>query len=124
MARILIVDDAAIIRRSLQHIIEKAGHEAVGMTGDGAEAIKLYKELKPDVVTMDVWLGEADGIQILESIKKEDPGAKVIMITSSGWEEKKEKSRQLGAAGYIGKPFDAKNIRDEIERVMGRKESE
>jgi len=118
MARILIVDDAAIIRRSLQHIVEKAGHKAVGMTGDGQEAIKLYKELKPDLVTMDVWLGEDDGIRILESIRKYDPDAKVIMVTSTGWEEKKEEARKLGAVGYIGKPFDAKSIADEIKRVM------
>ena len=118
MARILIVDDAAIIRRSLQHIVEKAGHKAVGMTGDGQEAIKLYKELKPDLVTMDVWLGEDDGIRILESIRKYDPDAKVIMVTSTGWEEKKEEAKRLGAVGYIGKPFDTKSIVDEIERVM------
>ncbi|MBI2471279.1 MAG: response regulator [Planctomycetes bacterium] len=124
MARILIVDDAAIIRRSLQHIVEKAGHEVVGMTGDGQEAVKLHKELKPDLTTMDVWLGEDDGIEILGAIRKYDSDAKVIMVTSTGWEEKKEEAKRLGAVGYIGKPFDAKNIRDEIERVMGRKESE
>lgn len=120
MARILIVDDAAIIRRLLQSIVEKAGHEVVGMAGEGPEAIKLYKELKPDLVTMDVWLGEEDGIHVLGAIMKEDPGAKVIMVTSTGWEEKKEGSRKLGAAGYIEKPFDAKNIIEEIDKILGR----
>lgn len=118
MARILIVDDAAVIRRSLQHIVEKAGHEVVGMAGDGQNAVKLYKELKPDLVTMDVWLGEEDGIQVLKAIKKENPDARVIMITSTGWEEKKEDAKKLGAAGYIEKPFDAKIIADNIEKVI------
>ncbi|MBM4054238.1 MAG: response regulator [Planctomycetes bacterium] len=120
MARILIVDDAAIIRRSLQHIVEKAGHEVVGMTGDGQEALKLYKELKPDLTTLDVWLGEEDGIQILGSIRKEDPDARVIMVTSAGWEEKKEEAKKLGAAGYIEKPFNSKVITDKIANIVGR----
>lgn len=121
MARILIVDDAAVIRRSLQHIVEKAGHEVVGMAGDGQNAVKLYKELKPDLVTMDVWLGEEDGIQVLKAIKKENPDARVIMITSTGWEEKKEDAKKLGAAGYIEKPFDAKIIADNIEKVIAER---
>ncbi len=123
MARILIVDDAAIIRRSLQHIVEKAGHEVVGMTGDGQEAVKLYKELKPDLTTMDVWLGEEDGIKILESIRREDPDARVIMVSSSGWEEKKEEAKRLGADGFIEKPFDAKIITDKIEKIAGKNEN-
>lgn len=121
MARILIVDDAAVIRRSLQHIVEKAGHEVVGMAGDGQNAVKLYKELKPDLVTMDVWLGEEDGIQVLKAIKKENPDARVIMITSTGWEEKKEDAKKLGVAGYIEKPFDAKIIADNIEKVIAER---
>ncbi len=119
MAKVLIIDDAAIMRRSLQHCIEKAGHEVVCTTGDGREAVKLYREHKPDLVTLDVMMEGMDGIQVLASIKGEYPDARVIMVTALGWEAKKEEARKLGAAGYIGKPFNAKDIRDEIERVLG-----
>jgi len=118
MARILIVDDAAIMRRTLQHICEKAGHEVVGMTGDGNEAIMLYKVHKPDLVTMDIMMGESNGITALSVIKKEDPGAKVIMVTAYESEEKKKEVQKLGSVGYLKKPFDAKEVKNEIERVI------
>lgn len=124
MARILIVDDSIIMRRMLQHIVEKACHEVVGLTGNGDEAVKLCKELRPDLVTMDVMLGESDGIQVLSDIMKEFPEAKVIMITALGWENKRAEALNLGAAGYIRKPFDALEIRKEIERVMGKSQIE
>lgn len=124
MAKILIVDDSALMRRTLQHIVEQACHEVVGLTGDGNEAVKLYKELKPDLVTMDILMGESDGIQTLAAIKKEDPGANIIMITALGWENKKEDALRLGAKGYIKKPFDAQEIRKEIERVVGKSQIE
>lgn len=124
MARILIVDDSAIMRRMLQQIAEKACHEVVGLTGNGDEAVKLCKELRPDLVTMDVMLGESDGMQVLSAIMKEYPETKVIMITALGWEKKKEEALNLGAVGYIRKPFDAQEIRKEIERVTGKSQIE
>ncbi len=124
MAKILIVDDSAIMRRTLHHIMEKAYHEVVGLTGNGDEAVKLYKELKPDLVTMDIMLDESDGMQALSAIMNENPEAKVIVITALGWEEKKDAAQKLGAAGYIRKPFDAQEIRQEIERVMGKSQIE
>lgn len=66
MANILIVDDAAFMRSSLQNIVEKAGHKVVGLAGDGSEAIRLYKTLRPDIVTMDIVMrGMSDGLQAL-----------------------------------------------------------
>lgn len=120
MAKILIVDDAAIMRRALQYFVEKAGHDVACMAGDGREAVKFYREHKPDLVTLDVMMEGMDGIQVLAEIKKEDPDAKVIMVTALGWEKKKEEARKLGAAGYIGKPFNAEDIRNEIEKVLGK----
>lgn len=124
MATILIVDDASIIRRALQHIVEKAGHQVVGCASNVDEAVKLYYELKPELVTMDIMLGESNGMQALSHIIDRNPEAKVIMITALGWEENKEKAQKLGAAGYIRKPFDAQEIRKEIERVMGKSQIE
>ncbi len=120
MARILIVDDAAIMRRTLQHIFEKAGHEVVGLTGNGDEAIMLYKVHKPDIVTMDIMMGESNGFNALSGIKKEDSGAKVIMVTAYESEEKKKEAQKHGSIGYLKKPFDAKEVINEIERVTGQ----
>ena len=118
MARILIVDDASFMRGSLKYILENAGHEIVGMAPDGRKALEQYKNLKPDVVTMDILMKGMEGLQALELIKKENPEGKVIMVTALGQEEKQEEARRLGASGYIRKPFKQVEIVDEVKRVL------
>ena len=118
MATILVVDDASFMRGSLKFIVENAGHEVLGMAKDGKEALALYRELRPDVVTLDILMSGTDGLTALEAIVTEDPGAKVIMVTALGQEEKQEEARRLGACGYIRKPFKQTEIVDEIERVV------
>lgn len=122
MARILIVDDTNIMKHFLQSIVEKAGHEVVGTASNGKEAVKLCGQLKPDLVTMDILMGEHDdGLDALMDIKKENPFVKVIMVTMLDWIKKKEEAQRLGADGYITKPFASKKVRDEIESVMGKR---
>jgi two-component system chemotaxis response regulator CheY len=118
MATILVVDDASFMRGSLKFIVENADHEVVGMAKDGKEALELYRKLRPDVVTLDILMRGTDGLTALEAIMTEDPGAKVIMVTALGQEEKQEEARKLGACGYIRKPFKQTEIVDEIERVL------
>ena len=118
MAKVLIADDASFMRSSLKFIVENSGHDVVGTAESGQEAIKLYKKLKPDVVTLDILMKGGDGLEALKSIKEDDPKAKVIMITALGQEEKQDEARDSGASGYIRKPFKAEQIAGEIERVL------
>lgn len=118
MAKILIIEDSFFMRGSLKFIAEQAGHEVVGGARDGAEGLELYKKLKPDLVTLDILMKGTDGISGLKAIKREDPKAKVIMITAMGQEEMQEEARKLGASGYIRKPFKPDEIADEIKRVL------
>ena len=119
MATILIVDDAAFMRGSLKHIAEAAGHAVVGTAKNGVEALELYGELNPDLVTLDILMPAKDGLETLGAIMGKDPKAKVIMVTALGMEEKQEEARKLGASGYIRKPFTLSEIADEIKRVLG-----
>jgi len=119
MAKILIVDDAAFMRGSLKYIVENAGHSVVGTAKDGQEALELYREVKPDIVTLDILMSGMDGLSALEALKEEDAGAKVIMVTALGQEEKQEEARKLGASGYIRKPFKQTEIVNEIKWVLG-----
>ena len=119
MATILIVDDAAFMRGSLKYIVESVGHSVVGMAKDGQEALELYTKLKPDVVTLDILMKGMDGISALKAIIEEDPKAKVILVTALGQEEKQEEARNLGACGYIIKPFKKTEIVDELKSVLG-----
>lgn len=120
MANILIVDNASFMRSSLKAICEQAGHKIVGTAADGMAAVRLYKELKPDLVTMDILMEDMDGIQSLEEIKRHDPNARVVMISAIGLEAKQEEARMLGAAGYIRKPFKAAEVLSEIEKALRR----
>ena len=122
MATILIADDASFMRGSLKFILENAGHEVVGTAKDGKETLAMYRELKPDLVTLDILMEGMDGLAALREITKDDPRAKVIMVTALGQEEKQEEAKKLGALGYIRKPFKRQEITDEIERVLSENE--
>lgn len=82
MARILIVDDAKFMRLTLSNILTRANHEVVGEGENGKEAIRLYRELDPDLVTMDITMPEMNGLDAVKEIKKEFPQAKIIMCSA------------------------------------------
>lgn len=118
MAKVLIVDDVAITRHLLKFFIEKMSHEVVGMAGNRDEAVKLFKERMPDLVTMDISLCESDGIAAVSDIKKVDPYAKVIIITAYDLEIKRKEILKLNIAGYIKKPFSKEEIENVIKGVI------
>lgn len=105
MKRVLIVDDAAFARLSLKTILEKYGFEVVGEASNGISAIKLYKELMPDVVTMDITMPELDGVETIKIIKSMDKDARVIVVSALGHEYKVKEAILAGAVAFIVKPF-------------------
>lgn len=118
MARILIVDDAKFMRMTLSNILNKANHEIVGEGENGKEAIKLYKELSPDLVTMDITMPEMSGLEAMKEIKKEFPNAKVIMCSAMGQQKMVVEAIEAGAKDFIVKPFDEGRVLDAINRVL------
>lgn len=105
MKKVLIVDDAAFMRMSIKNILTNYEYEIVGEAENGLEAVEKYKELQPDIVTMDITMPELDGIQALRMIKKLDPGASVVMVSALGQEAKMKEAIIYGAKGFIVKPF-------------------
>ncbi|RME90779.1 MAG: response regulator [Candidatus Hydrogenedentota bacterium] len=105
MIRILVVDDATFIRNMVKKSLLPPDFEVVGEAADGNEAIKLYEELKPDVITMDITMRGMDGLTALEQIMKKNPDAKIIMLSSLGEESLIKKAINLGAKDFITKPF-------------------
>jgi len=118
MATVLLVDDSKFMRGVLSKIVGEK-HRVVGESGDGAEAVKTYEALKPDVVLMDVVMPEMDGITATKEITSKHPEARIIMCTSMGQEGKVKKAIEAGAKGYIVKPFQGSDILKEIETVLG-----
>lgn len=99
MAKVLIVDDAAFMRGNLQKIVKSVQHDVVGRARDGGEAVQLFRDHDPDVVLLGILIDGIDGLSVLESIMKEDPAAKVIMVSALAQQEKREEARNLGASG-------------------------
>jgi two-component system chemotaxis response regulator CheY len=103
--RILIADDAAFMRRVLKDMLSKHGFEVVGEAQNGVEAVVKYKELKPDLVTLDITMPEKDGIQALKEIISFDKNAKIIMMSAMGQEAFVKEAVLNGAKDFIVKPF-------------------
>ena len=80
MAKILICDDAVFMRMTIREALKNAGHEIIGEAENGEEALKLYKKLKPDLVTMDL-LMKTSGVDSIKNIKKTDPKAKIVIVS-------------------------------------------
>lgn len=105
MKMVLIVDDTAFMRMLLKAMLEKNGFQVIGEAENGSVAVKKYKELKPDIVTMDITMPEMDGIQALREIRQFDSNSKVVMISALGQESFVREAVLLGAKGFIIKPF-------------------
>ncbi|AGX03995.1 MULTISPECIES: response regulator [Bacillaceae] len=118
MARILIVDDAKFMRLTLTGILKKAEHEIVGEAENGREAIDLYRELKPELVTMDITMPEMSGLEAMKEIKQEFPDAKVVMCSAMGQQKMVVEAIEAGAKDFIVKPFDEGRVLDAVNRVL------
>lgn len=105
MKKVLIVDDAAFMRMSIRSMLSNYEFEVVGEAENGLMAIEKYKELQPDIVTMDITMPEMDGLQALREIKKIDPSAAVVMVSALGQEARMKEAIIYGAKGFIVKPF-------------------
>lgn len=119
MARVLIVDDALIMRKMIGKIVEKAGHIVVSEAVNGEQAIEMYQKYSPDVVTMDITMPEMDGIQALARIIAYDANAKIIMVSALGQQHKVMEALDYGAKGYILKPITEEKIIAVIKQVIG-----
>lgn len=104
--RLLVVDDALIMRAMIKDIARQAGWEIAGEAATGAEAVARYRELKPDLVTLDIVMPEMDGVEALRTIREEDPEARVVMVSAIDQRAKLTECIQLGARDFVVKPFD------------------
>jgi len=118
-SKILIVDDASFMRSVLKDIIKNNGLASeIFEAADGIEGVKAFQRIKPDLVTMDVNMPRADGIQALRAILKIDPHAKVVMITSVEEKHIVQDAIKLGARDYVVKPFDRSNVALTLNKVI------
>ena len=118
MARVLVVDDAAFMRKMVTDALTKGGHEVIGEASNGIEAVERYRELRPEVTTLDITLPEKDGLAALQEIIGLDPSARVIMCSALGQESKVLESIKIGAKDFIVKPFKAERVLGAVDKAL------
>lgn len=117
MLNILVVDDSLIIRKNVKKYAANLGHAIVGEAKNGAQAVELCKELKPDLITMDITMPDMDGIEALKRIREFDQDVNIIMVTSHGQEDMVVSSLKSGAKGYLLKPVNEDKLAKAISNI-------
>ncbi|MBU1990101.1 response regulator [bacterium] len=120
MLNILVVDDSLIIRKNLKKYIASLGHNVIGESVTGAQAVEACRELKPDLITMDITMPDMDGVSAVKMIKEFDNDVNIIMITSHGQEDMIVSSLKAGAKGYILKPVNEEKLANAIETIYAQ----
>ena len=116
---VLVAEDEALIRLDLVELLTEEGYDVIAEVGDGEEAVRLARELEPDLVIMDVKMPKMDGISAAEIIAEERI-APVVMLTAFSQRDLVERAREAGAMAYVVKPFGASDVVPAIEIAMGR----
>jgi response regulator NasT len=117
--RVLVAEDEALIRLDLREMLEEEGYDVCGEAGDGASAVQLAKELRPELVILDVKMPVLDGISAAEQIVSERI-APVVILTAFSQRDLVERARQAGAMAYLVKPFQKKDLLPAIEMAVSR----
>lgn len=115
--KIMIVDDTAFMRMTLKKILTEGGFTVVGEAGDGAQAVQLYKAIRPELVTLDITMPVMDGLQAAKEILAFDPLARIIMVSAMGQQAMVVSAIKSGAKDFIVKPFDAERIISAVYRA-------
>lgn len=116
---VLICDDALFMRTMLGNILKQAGFDVVGEAENGVEAVDRYRELRPDLVTMDIVMPDKGGIDAVRDIVQEDPDAKILMCSAMGQQGLVVEAIQAGAKDFVVKPFQPSRVLEAVQRVLG-----
>lgn len=118
MNRLLIVDDALIMRMKIRQIAEQAGWTVVAEAKNGEEGVRLYAEHTPDLVTLDMVMPQMDGLSALNAIRNSDPDARIVMVSAVDQKNKLNECIVGGAMDFIVKPFDDALLLDFFGRYL------
>jgi two-component system chemotaxis response regulator CheY len=116
---VLVCDDAVFMRTMLTDILQQAGFAVIGEADTGATAVEKYKELRPDLVTMDIVMPDMGGIEAVREICKTDPEAKILMCSAMGQQALVVEAIQAGAKDFVVKPFQPSRVLEAVQRVLG-----
>ena len=116
--RIMVVDDSRLVRVQLEDVLKGTDYEIAAYCRSGEDAIKQYAEVQPDLVTMDIIMQGMDGLDAAEVILKNNPQARIVMISSRAYDDTFERARAIGAKGFVDKPFHQEQLLKVFEQAL------
>lgn len=119
MAKILLVDDAAFMRKVIKDTLSKNGYTDLYEAVDGKDAVEKYDEIKPDLVMMDITMPNMDGLEALKTIRGKDGNANVVMCSAMGQESMVIEAVRAGAKDFIVKPFKSDRVLKTVASILG-----
>ncbi|HJS75596.1 MAG TPA: response regulator [Vicinamibacteria bacterium] len=117
--RFLVVDDSEFARRNMKKILTSVGGEEAGFAANGREAIEQYMKLKPDLVFMDITMPEMEGVEAVQGIIHRDASAKIVMVSSNGYQEMIKAALESGAKHFLTKPVEPRQVASVVSFVLG-----
>ena len=120
MAKIMVVDDAAFMRMMVKNALAQGGSTDVCEASDGAEAVQMYAEQKPQLVLMDITMPNMDGLEALKKIRENDGNAQIVMCSAMGQESMVIDAIKAGAKDFIVKPFKPERILSTVDGLIGK----
>jgi two-component system chemotaxis response regulator CheY len=116
---VLVCDDAIFMRTMITDILTQAGYEVIGEAESGAQAVEKFRQLRPDLVTMDIVMPDMGGIEAVREICKENPEARILMCSAMGQQALVVEAIQAGAKDFVVKPFQPSRVLEAVQRLLG-----
>ena len=120
--KIMVVDDSRIAQLQLQKELPEEEYQVVACCQSGEEALNMYEEAQPDLVTMDIILPGMDGLETARTILTAHPNARILMVSSLAYDDAVEEANKIGAKGFIYKPFDQDQLLQALQKASSRKQ--
>jgi two-component system chemotaxis response regulator CheY len=118
MKKVLIVDDSTVIRKALVKFLEQYSVNIVGTASNGTDALQMFSQYKPDIVTLDITMPGFDGFHVLDKMRKMDDSVRIIVITALADKATGLKALKKGAKSYLTKPFGPDKLKDAFDRLI------
>lgn len=114
----MIVDDSRLVQVQMEDVLEGTDYEVAAYCRSGEEAIQRYAEVQPDLVTMDIIMQGMDGLDAAETILKNNPEARIVMISSLAYDDTFERAKAIGTKGFVDKPFHQEQLLRVFEQAL------
>lgn len=116
--RIMVVDDSRMICLQMKKLLEDTDYEVAAYCRDGEEAVELYGQVEPDLVTMDIIMPGMDGLETAQAILEEHPDARIIMVSSLAYDDTFEEAKAIGTKGFLDKPFERDRLLEAFQAAL------